>query len=62
MSKTGDYHITMKEDALSMTLSQFVAKYGNHNAVVWTEVNLGTHGEPDPEQYYYPGSDCQDAF
>lgn len=59
MSKTGNFFFEMQEHAREMTLSEFVARYGHSYTTVWTDINLETHGEPDPEPYYYPGSDPQ---
>lgn len=59
MSKIGNLVIDMREDAVHMELKDFTEKYGVHNLYVWQQVHL-LEPEPDPEPYYYPGSDPQE--
>lgn len=42
MSKVGQWVFEMQEDAMMMTLSQFVDKHGFAQAEVWHDVRFGT--------------------
>ena len=51
MSKVGQWVFEMQEDAMQMTLSQFIAKHGYSQAEVWHEVRIGDDGR-DMEPYF----------
>jgi hypothetical protein len=57
MSKMGNFVMDMQVDAVDMTLDEFTNKYGLHNVYIWKQARYTQ--EPDPEPYYYPGSDPQ---
>lgn len=48
MSKTGQWVFAMQEDAIDMTLSQFIDKYGYSQAEVWHDVRLGDDRDCEP--------------
>lgn len=58
MSKTGNFVIDIQADAVELGRDEFVNNYGENNAYVWDQVRF--QPEPDPEPYYYPGSDPQE--
>lgn len=49
MSKTGQWVFEMQEDAMQMTLSQFIAKHGYAQAEVWHDVRLGDDRDCEPD-------------
>lgn len=59
MSKMGNFVLDMQSDAAHMDHKEFVEKYGIHNLYVWQQAHY-SQPEPDPEPYYYPGSDPQE--
>jgi len=54
MSKMGQFVFEMQEDAQTMTLQEFVEKYGEQYVVEWFQIN-----EPLYDQYYDMGGCCQ---
>jgi len=58
MSNMGNFVVEMHTDAIELTKEEFCIKYGEHNAFEWERVRFTQ--EPDPEPYYYPGSDPQE--
>ena len=53
MSKTGDWLLTLQEEAASMTKEDFLKKNGKHYEDIWDEVN-------NPQDYPSPPDDYND--
>ena len=53
MSKMGDLYLEMTEDAQSMTLSEFVTKWGSSNEKAWYDSQdphyFDYYNYPEPE-------------
>ena len=39
MSRTGDWVLSMQEDALEMTRVEFIEKHGEYNVHIWEYMN-----------------------
>jgi hypothetical protein len=62
MSKMGNFVLDMQTDAVELGRDQFVNKYGAHNSYIWDQVRFGSYLPDEPDDYYYPASDPQDAL
>jgi len=48
MSKMGNWVLEMQEDAVRMSLSTFVDRYGYSNAELWHDINFGDDRDCEP--------------
>jgi len=48
MSKVGQWVFEMQEDAVHMSLAQFMDKHGSHQAEIWYEANFGDDRDMEP--------------
>jgi len=48
MSKTGQWVFEMQEDAVHMSLAEFMDKHGSHQAEIWYEANFGDDRDMEP--------------
>jgi hypothetical protein len=49
MSKIGNYVLEMQEDAVRMSLQQFINRYGFNAAEMWHDVNFGDDRDVEPD-------------
>jgi hypothetical protein len=49
MSKMGNWVMEMQEDAVEMTLSQFIRVHGRSQASIWREANAELYNRPTCE-------------
>ena len=49
MSKMGNWVMEMQEDAVEMTLSQFIRAHGRSQVSIWREVNGELYNRPTCE-------------
>ena len=50
MSKTGDWLLTLQEEAACMTKEDFLKKHGKHYEDIWDEIN-NPKDHPSPDDY-----------
>ena len=48
MSKMGQWVFEMQEDAMHMTLAQFIDRHGFSSAEIWHEVHFGDDRDLEP--------------
>ena len=49
MSRIGNYVLDMQEDAVRMSLQQFITRYGFSAAEMWHDVNYGDDRDREPD-------------
>ena len=49
MSKTGQWVLSMQEDAWDMTREEFIQKHGPSNVDIWDDEKAKAEGEPTAE-------------
>ena len=49
MSKTGNWVLEMQEDAVRMSLGQFIKRHGFSQAEVWHDINFGDDRDVEPD-------------
>ena len=51
MSKIGNYVLDLQEDAVRMTLQQFIDRHGFSVAEIWHEANFGDDRDKEPDVF-----------